>query len=105
MFGFDDFLSDAVDSAENAFSNFGQSLLQSGLEQIGFIKVGPKPNQNLTADEVAMGGRGGPREPSVMPRDTSENQQLKNSFGFPNLGSASPLIILGFIGAALLISR
>lgn len=105
MFSFDDFISDAYDRAEDAFSNFGSTVIQSGLEQIGFLKVGATPNQNLTAKQVEMGQTAGPRESSVMPRDTPENSQLKNSFGFPNLGGLSPMIILGFLGLALLLRR
>lgn len=107
---FDDLIDNIQESAESAFSNFGESVINSGWEQLGFVETGDKPNQNKTAKEVMSGQRGGPRTPVITPRPSAETNQLKNGFGFSfgqnGSGAMTPMIIVGaFAVLALLLRR
>lgn len=107
---FDDFLDNVQGAAEDAFSNFSASAINSGLEQFGFIQTGAPPQQNPTAKQVASGQNGAPVSTTIQARPTAETNQLKNGFGFSfgqnGIGAMTPAIIVAaFVGIALLLRR
>lgn len=105
------FWDSVTDWGGEIFSNFGDAIVESGLEQLGFITTGEPPKSNPTAKQVEQGQKGAPIATTIQSRPDSQSSWLKDGLGF-DLSSMSnnkmimPLIIVGgFILGALLLRR
>lgn len=100
-----------TDWGGEVFSNFGDALVEAGMEQLGFVTTGEPPKTNPTAKQVEQGQKGAPITSTIQPRPDSQSSWLKDGLGF-DLSSMSnnkmmmPLLIVGgFVLGALLLRR